>query len=72
MRRGERVLKLIERGAPFPALVGRRLAEVTQQRRQAAVAAQRGDADGIPRAQVGGGGQCGLGVSLQSGEIVGH
>ncbi len=69
---GERVLELVQRGAPFPALVGRGLAKVTQQRRQAAVAAQRGDADGVPGAQVGGGGQSGLGFSLQGGEVVGH
>ena len=69
---GERVLKPVQRGAAFPALLGRRLAEVAQQRGQAAVAAQRGDADGVPGAQVGGGGQCGLGFGLQGGEVVGH
>ena len=69
---GQRVLEPVQRGAALAALLGRGLAEVAQQGGEAAVAAERGDADRVPGAQVGGGGERGLGFALQVGEIVGH
>ncbi len=62
---GERVLEPVQRGAAFAALLGRRLAEIAQQRGETAVAAERGDADSVPGAQVGGGGEGCLGFGLQ-------
>ena len=49
----ERVLELVKRGATFAALLGRGLAEVAEQSSEAAVAAEHGDADCVPGAQVG-------------------
>src|SRR5580700_1464699 len=53
-------------------MFGRRLAEVAQHPCQAAVASEYGDTDGIPGAQVGRGGQCGIGGGLQGFEVVVH
>ena len=61
----ERVLELVQRGAALAALLGRRLAEIAQQGGERAVAAEHGDAHRVPGAQVGGGGQRGLGFGLQ-------
>ena len=63
---------MVQRGTALAALFGRGLAEVAQQGGEAAVAAERGDAHRVPGAQIGGGGQGGLGFALQVGEIVGH
>src|SRR6185312_4051690 len=49
----------------------RRLAEITQQAGQAAVAAEDGDAHGIPRAQIGGRGQGGVRLGLEGFQVVG-
>ena len=69
---GERVLELVQRGAALAALLGRGLAEVAQQGGEPAVAAERGDADGVPGAQVGGGGERCFGFGLQVRKVVGH
>ncbi len=69
---GERVLELVQRGTALAALFGRGLAEVAEQGGEASVAAERGDAHRVPGAQIGDGGQGGLGFALQVGEIVGH
>ncbi len=66
------VLELVQRGTALAALVGRSLAEVAQQRGQAPIAAERGDADGVPGAQVGGGGERSLDFGMQGLQIVGH
>ena len=63
---GQRVLQPVQRGTALAALLGRGLAEVAQQRGQAAVAAERGDAHGVPGAQVGGGGERGLGFGCRA------
>ena len=59
-------------GTALAALLGRGLAEIAQQSGEATVAAERRDADSVPGAQVGGGGQGRLGFGLQDGEVVGH
>ena len=72
MALGQRVLQPVQRRAAFPPLVGRGFAEFLQQAGQLAVAAEHGDADGVPGAQVGGLGQGGVGFGFQGLEIVGH
>ena len=57
----ELVAQLVEGGATGAALVRRGAAEFLQQRGQAAGFAEDTDPDGIERAQVGGGGEGGVG-----------
>ena len=71
-RRGQGVFQPIKRGAAVLALFGRRLAEVAQHPGQAAVAAEHGDADGVPGAQVGGIDERRVGGGLQGLQIVIH
>ena len=62
---GERVLEPVQIGTALAALLGRGASEIAQQGGETAVAAERGDADGVPGAQVGGGGEGSLGFGLE-------
>ncbi len=71
-RGGQRVLQPVQRGAALPALLGRGPAEVLEQRGQPPVASQHPDPHRVPRAQIAGGGERGVGFGLQGEEVVGH
>ena len=68
----EGVLQPVQCRTALPPLLRRGLAQVAQQGGEPAVAAQRGDAHGVPGAQIGGSGQCCLGFGLEGVEVVGH
>ncbi len=71
-RLDQRVLQAVQRCAAFALLLGGDLAHVAQQRGELAVAAEHRDADRVPGAQVGGGGERGIGLGLKGLQIVGH
>jgi hypothetical protein len=68
----QRVLQPVQRRPALPPLLRRGASQLLQQPGQLAALAQHADADRVPRAQIGGGGQRRIGFGLKLGNLVGH